>query len=245
MYEWIPYYDKSKEERYLQYIMAHPDYTVEEVITYVNIGLDYPFYTHITGVTQPDSLTVLVNKYRQLDSSYVPKDLEVIAPCCNSGELVLRHEARIAFELMCSVATLEGLHLEAISTYRSYDYQNTVYFRNKTPEMSLEEYQKVRDRVSARPGHSEHQTGLAVDINDLEQTFEDTPEGKWLAENSYFFGFLLRYPKGKEWITGYDYEPWHFRYLGRRLAAEVYQSYLTYDEFYIRYLQSYEYNKDL
>jgi D-alanyl-D-alanine carboxypeptidase len=100
----------------------------------------------------------------------------------------------------------------------------------------MDEYQTERDKVSARAGHSEHQTGLAVDINDLEQTFEDTQEGRWLAINSYQYGFILRYPKGKEHITGYDYEPWHFRYLGLELARDVYRSNLTYDEYYIRQL---------
>jgi len=236
----ISYYDTTRMMRYLDYARVHREYSCEKVLTYINIGLDKPFYSEVYPVTDPDKLTVMVNKYHQLDSGYVPKDLEVIAPCFNSGELVLRQEARIAFEIMCYTATLEDIELVAISTFRSFDYQNTVYFKNMTSEVTLEEYQKVRDKVSARPGHSEHQTGLAVDINDLEQTFEDTPAGKWLAANSYHFGFLLRYPKGKEAITGYDYEPWHFRYLGRRLAAAVYQSSLTYDEYYVRFLQSYD-----
>jgi len=195
------------------------------------------FYTNIGKVIAPDELTVLVDKFHQLDSSYIPSDLEVIAPCYNLEKLVLRREARFAFELMCHAASIDEIHLLAISTFRSFSYQNTVYYKNLTPDISLEEYQAIRDRVSARPGHSEHQTGLAVDINDLEKSFEATAEGKWLAANSFRFGFVLRYPKGKEEITGYDYEPWHFRYLGKRLAASVYQSKLTYDEYYKRYLQ--------
>lgn len=190
------------------------------------------FYTGIRKITDPESLTVLVDKFHQLDSGYVPKDLEEIDPIYNSGSLLLRREARLAFEAMCREAEFEGMHLEAISTYRSFEYQSTIYFRNRTSDIPLEQYQIIRDKVSARPGHSEHQTGLAVDINDLEQTFELTSEGRWLAVNSYRFGFILRYPKGMEHITGYDYEPWHFRYLGRRLAEEVYQSRLTYDEYY-------------
>lgn len=232
----FPFYDITKDERYDRYKKIYPYYSCEDIVTFVNIGLDRPFYSEIQTISDSGSLTVLVNKYRQLESTYVPNDLEVIASCYNSGELVLRREARIAFELMCHAAALEGIHLEAISTFRSFSYQNTVYYKNITPDTSLEEYQKIRDKVSARPGHSEHQTGLAVDINDLEQTFEDTEAGRWLAINSYRYGYLLRYPKGKEEITGYDYEPWHFRYLGRRLSIEVKVSQLTYDEFYVRYL---------
>ncbi len=235
-FDLIPDYDWRKEEQYLSYKMEHEDYSLEEVVTFVNIGLNKPFYSEIKKVRCPDSILVLVNKYNQLDSNYSPNDLELISTCFNAGGLLLRHEACFAFEVMCWAAKMEDIHLEAISTFRSYSYQNTVYMKNITPEVSLEEYQKIRDKVSARPGHSEHQTGLAVDINDLEESFEDTKEGKWLAENSYRYGFILRYPKGKEAITGYSYEPWHFRYLGRGIATAVYHSGLTYDEYYTRYL---------
>jgi D-alanyl-D-alanine carboxypeptidase len=189
------------------------------------------FYTNIQRISDPDDLTVLVDKFHQLDRCYVPCDLEEIDPLYNSGELLLRHEARLAFEVMCREAEFEGFHLEAISTYRSFDYQEKVYFKNLTQEVLLESYQAERDKVSARAGHSEHQTGLAVDINDLEKTFEAAPEGRWLANNSYRFGFILRYPQSKESITGYDFEPWHFRYLGKELAKAVWNSGLTYDEF--------------
>lgn len=194
------------------------------------------FYRNIHKITNTDSLTVLVNKFNQLGDDYVPKDLEVINSYFNPEGLMLRHDARIAFEIMGCDALKDGIRLIAISTYRSYYYQWKVYLKNITPYISIEEYRAVRDRVSARPGHSEHQTGLALDLNDLEQTFENTPEGKWLAKNSYRYGFILRYPKCKEDITGYDYEPWHYRYLGRDLAEHVYYSNLTYDEFHKLYL---------
>lgn len=236
----FPFYDETKEDRYDRYKALYPYYSCEDIVTFVNIGLDRPFYSAIQKVSDPGSITVLVNKYRQLKETYTPNDLEVIAPCYNTGGLMLRREARLAFELMSHAAAIEGVHLEAISTFRSFDYQKTVYYKNMTTDVPLEEYQKIRDKVSARPGHSEHQTGLAVDINELEQTFEDTEAGKWLAVNSYRYGYLLRYPKGREEITGYDYEPWHFRYLGRKLAYEVKASQLTYDEYYVRYLQEYQ-----
>ncbi|MDF2908056.1 MAG: putative D-alanyl-D-alanine carboxypeptidase, partial [Herbinix sp.] len=169
---------------------------------------------------------------------YIPGDLEMITPEYNDSTLILRHSARVSFEEMCLVAEQEGIHLKAISTFRSFLYQNQVYYKNWQEETPLEEYRAERDKVSARAGHSEHQTGLAVDINDLEETFADTPEGRWLAEHSFLFGFILRYPKGKEFITGYQYEPWHFRYVGKELAYNLYQSGLTYDEYYIRILRN-------
>ena len=232
-----PFYLSSKDDEYFEYYIKNRELTIEQVITFVNIGLHQPFYSYIRRVNDHHNPFVLVNKYLQLDSGYIPDDLERINSRYNAGEYVLRHDARIAFESMCKAAELEGIYMEAISTFRSFSYQNTVYFKNMTPETLLEDYQIIRDRVSARPGHSEHQTGLAVDINDLEEDFEDTAAGKWLAVNSHLYGFLLRYPKGKEHITGYSYEPWHFRYLGRRLAAKVYHSQLTYDEYYVRYLE--------
>jgi len=234
----LPYYDKSKQEMYFTYKMNHRTYSWIDTITYVNIGLDKKYYTDIQVVDDSESVHILVNKYRQLGDNYIPNDLEVIHPDYNSDQLKLRHEARCAFEKMCRAASAKGICLKAISTFRSYYYQWKVYLNNITPDISIDEYRKVRDKVSARPGHSEHQTGLAVDINDLEQSFEYTMEGKWLAENAYLYGFILRYPKGKEHITGYDFEPWHYRYLGVELAEALYCSELTYDEFYIRYLET-------
>lgn len=230
------YFDFSKECQYICYQAKYPELPWEDVITRVNIGLDKKFYSEVNKIKYPDCITVLVNKYNQLSEDYIPCDLEIINQEFNSGELVLRHEARMAFEIMCKSALEEDIHLEAISTFRSFHYQNEVYYRKLTPDLCLKDYMVERDRVSARPGHSEHQTGLAVDINDLEQTFENTKEGQWLAKNSYDFGFLLRYPKGKENITGYDYEPWHFRYFGKSLAKRIKQSDLTYDEYYVRHI---------
>lgn len=232
----IPFFDLCNLQRYNDYKQKNSGLSWLDVITYVNIGLDQPHYTNVQIIDEPSDLCVLVNKYRKLPSDYSPDDLEMIDARFNPEGLSLRSCARSAFEKMCEDALMEGIGLFAVSAFRSFAYQQEVYYRYKTDEMSLEDYQAMRDKVSARAGHSEHQTGLAVDINDLEESFENTKEGKWLAANSYKYGFILRYPKGKEGITGYNYEPWHFRYLGKKLACDVYKSGLTYDEYYIRYL---------
>lgn len=232
----LPYYDTGKAEDYIEYKHNHPVITWEDVITQVNIGLNNSYYTNIKEIIQPDCLKVLVNKYNQLPCDYIPSNLEVIDLRFSEEGLVLKDEVRAAFEAMSRKAWEEGICLKAISTFRSCSYQKKVYYSKLTPEMNMEDYQRERDKVSARPGHSEHQTGLAVDINDLEETFENTPEFRWLITNAYRFGFILRYPKGKETITGYSYEPWHYRYLNKELAEAVYCSNLTYDEFYVRYL---------
>lgn len=231
----IPYYKDCNIRRYLDYKIQHEVLSWEDIITYINLDLDYPFYTKVSTIPDTNGLTVLVNKHNKLPEDYIPMDLEGINTNYSLSGLQLRQSARRAFEEMCKEAAYEGIYLTAISTFRSYEYQKKVYMNKRLPEMSMEAYQAERDKVSARAGHSEHQTGLAVDINDLEETFELTLEGKWLAINSYRYGFILRYPKGKEKITGYNYEPWHFRYVGNSLAKAVYASGLTYDEYYIRY----------
>jgi D-alanyl-D-alanine carboxypeptidase len=231
----IPFYDSTKEERYMRYKQAFNYLSWEDAVTYVNIGLDQEYYTNVQLINNPVDLTVLVNKYRQLDKDYVPPDLERMDTRFNPEGLCLRHCARQAFNIMCESALSDGIHMEAVSAYRSFSYQQEVYYRNQTADISLEDYQAIRDKVSARAGHSEHQTGLAVDINELEESFEETIAGRWLAANSHRYGFILRYPKGKEDITGYSYEPWHFRYLGKELACDVYLSGLTYDEYYMRH----------
>ena len=233
-YRYLPCYREVYTKRYIQYKQLHPGLSWEEVVIRVEIGLDFAFYSEINPVVFPDRLTVLVNKYRQLARDYIPGDMEMITQEYNSATLMLRHSARVDFEVMCRAAEGDGMILKAISTFRSYLYQNQVYYKNWNEEMPHEQYCTERDKVSARAGHSEHQTGLAVDINDLEETFADTSEGKWLAKNSYEFGFILRYPKGKEHITGYNYEPWHFRYIGKELADKIYRLGLTYDEYYAR-----------
>ena len=123
-------------------------------------------------------------------------------------------------------AEAEGIKLWMTSGYRSWYDQQYIY-----NGYVAEDGQEAADRYSARPGHSEHQTGLAYDLNDLSHDFGDTPEGKWVAENCHKYGFIVRYPKEKEDITGYIYEPWHIRYLGVEKATEVYESGLCLEEF--------------
>lgn len=242
-YRCLPYYREDNVKRYIRYKLNHMELSWEDIITYVEIGLDYAFYSKVNPILCPDKRTVLVNKYNQLPRDYIPGDLEMITPEYNASTLLLRHSARIYFEAMCRAAEQEGIILKAISTFRSFLYQNCVYYKNWDEEIPIEQYQMERDKVSARAGHSEHQTGLSVDINDLEETFADTPEGMWLAEHSYEFGFILRYPKGKDNITGYNYEPWHFRYIGVELSKELLRSGLTYDEYYVRFLRNEESGK--
>ena len=130
---------------------------------------------------------------------------------------------------MQSDAASEGITLNVISGYRSYSNQQGTY------QYWVSQYGRSKaDTVSARPGHSEHQSGLAADINDLGQGWANTTEGKWLNNNCYKYGFIIRYPKGKEGITGYIFEPWHIRYVGNDLASKLYNGgdWITLEEYF-------------
>jgi hypothetical protein len=135
-------------------------------------------------------------------------------------------EASAQLNVMFEAAKQDGIRLFVKSGYRSYVDQKVIY-----NGYVKRDGKAAADTYSARPGHSEHQTGLAFDLNSLSISFENTAEGKWLAENCYKYGFIIRYPKGKENITGYIYEPWHVRYLGTEKAKAVYESGLCLEEF--------------
>ncbi len=142
-------------------------------------------------------------------------------------------DAREAFDELNAAALLEGFKFDAFSTYRSYDRQVELY-----EAYVKRDGKKAADTYSARPGYSEHQTGLAFDIGEVGNTaayadnkFANTPAGKWIAKNAHKYGFIMRYPKGKDDVTGYMYESWHFRYVGKKIATEIYKNDGTLEEY--------------
>ncbi len=163
------------------------------------------------GITYVNGI-LIANKTYGLPSDYDP------------GKIL--PDAQSAFNSMQADAKKAGLSLWICSGFRSYTYQNTLYNNYVARDGKAK-----ADTYSARPGHSEHQTGLAMDINNASDSFNNTKEAKWIAENCYKYGFILRYPQGKQDITGYKYESWHVRYLGKELAKEVRDSGLTLEEF--------------
>ena len=145
-------------------------------------------------------------------------------------------EVNDAFIKMYNDAKKEGINLFVVSAYRSYSYQEKLY--NNYITMYGIDYANT---VSAKPGFSEHQTGLAMDILSpgvQMSEFENTKAYSWLKENSYKYGFILRYPKDKTYLTGYAFESWHYRYLGKEMAKKVYDENITYDEYYTFYLDN-------
>lgn len=169
----------------------------------------------IDGITYIDGILV-VNKSYALPSDYVPANPN--APITKGNGIdFLDRTTMDAFKKMQKDAKEMGLNIWIASGFRSYDYQERLY-NNYLKRGS----QDVVDTYSARPGYSEHQTGLAFDLNSVTREFADTEEGKWIAENCHKYGFIIRYPEGKMDATGYMYEPWHLRYVGLELASKLY-----------------------
>ena len=190
------------------------------------------FYKNIKKVKNPDSIDVLVNKNHQLDKNYIPNDLVKLSLICANEDKFLRQEAALNFEEMCLEARKQGYKIIAVSSYRSYFYQEELYnyyVRTLGEKKALE--------ASAKPGHSEHQTGLVIDIEGSigkYSDFETTEEFIWMKENAYKYGFILRYPKNKKNITGFKYEPWHYRYVGKDVAKIIHENNITLEEYYKR-----------
>lgn len=169
---------------------------------------------------------LIVNKTYALDRWYKsPSASENTQYCRNC----LSEETLNAFKQMQTAASVLGLNLVLSSGYRSYSFQENLY-NNYVKLNGLE----AADTFSARPGHSEHQTGLAFDLNQVNDSFISTDEGKWVNNQAYLYGFIIRYPKGKENITGYKYEPWHLRYVGKDLAEKLYNNgnWITLEEYF-------------
>jgi len=212
-------------DRYAAWAEEHPKLKAEEVVLQVNMDQDQEFYSLIWETADPDSLTVLVNKHYALPAGYAPK-LEALGGRYGSGSL--RPEAAEAFRAMSDGARADGISLRSVSAYRSYQRQTNTYNRY------LKQYKRSTvDTFSARPGHSEHQTGLALDINvaSTKAHFENTPAFAWLKEHCAEYGFILRYDKGQEAVTGYRFEPWHYRYVGKEIARDIMEQGITYEEY--------------
>ena len=165
----------------------------------------------IEGITYIQGALV-ANKTYSLPADFAPG----IDPTCESQ-----------FYKMTSDASKQGLYIYFASGFRSYEYQSQIY-----NNYVARDGQAIADTYSARPGHSEHQSGLAIDVNQIDNSFDNTPEAKWLADHCHEYGFILRYPQGKESITGYQYESWHVRYVGTDLSYAIRNSGLTMEEYF-------------
>lgn len=214
------YYKEENLERYL-------NYNNDNIVLNVNMYLDYDFYSNDINIENVDNLSI-VNKYYKLSNDYEPELVKINQKYAINERQLLTKDAKEAFEKMCEDARKDDIYLYSGSAYRSYSYQNTLY--TNRVKSDGEEY---ANKTAAKAGYSEHQLGLAIDILNKRYEYLDNEdkEYKWLIENSYKYGFILRYPKNKEKITGYTYEPWHFRYLNIEVATELKEKNITYEEY--------------
>ena len=202
---------KHKTQKLIKSIVIKVDAKKKEEVKEENTSNNEPEIKNIDGLTYVNGI-LIVNKTYSLPKDYNPGSLSV--------------DAKNAFDEMQNAAKNDNIKLWIASGYRSYSLQTNLY-----NSYVLKDGKTKADTYSARPGHSEHQTGFAMDLNIIDSSFEGTPEAIWIEKNCYKYGFIIRYPKGKEEITGYKYEPWHVRYLGKELAEKVYNTGKTLEEY--------------
>lgn len=230
----LAYYKDEYEDAYKEYREKNKDLSIEKVIINVNIGLNYDYYTHTKATKDLNTNTILVNKYNYLTEDYVPENLQTVDKKYSSKTLQLVDYAKEAFEELSEAASKENYTVLAMSSYRSYQYQYNLYNRYVNTD-GIE----AANTYSARPGYSEHQTGLAVDVYNGKEdftNFEKTKEYNWMQDNAYKFGFILRFPKDKVLETGYQYESWHYRYVGKEIAKYIHDNNLCFEEYYATHL---------
>ena len=206
----------------------------------VNCDMDLAPYSSMSVIEDDSDMTMLVNKFYSLPEGYVPEDLVPMEKyacvqgedfsCQDVAQIELRQEVYDAYVQFCDAAAKEGINIRAIAGYRSYDYQASLWSYNAATYG--EEY---ADEYYARPGQSEHNSGLCVDItfNGYNYNEIENYEGyDWILSNAHKFGFILRYPEDKVDVTRYGYESWHFRYVGKDAAKEIYDNDWTLEEYH-------------
>ncbi|NCB42842.1 MAG: D-alanyl-D-alanine carboxypeptidase family protein [Clostridia bacterium] len=208
-------------------------------------AVDKPRYPGIAGIESEwmaaeikdvtDDWLLLVNKTHPLSKEYAPTDMVHIKYCVGNHAESMRYMRAVPaeyFHEMIEAAAAAGYEIGIRTAYRSYEQQYNIFWN-----YVAKDGEEAANKYSARPGQSEHQTGLCADVTSpsveytLTTDYGQTPEGIWLSENAHYYGFIIRYPLGKENITGYQYEPWHVRYVGEKAATEMVERGLTLEEY--------------
>lgn len=225
----ISYFKMSNLDRYITYKEKNNSLSNTQIVKDVNMDLDKDPYTDMKEAKNLNKINILVNKHNYLKENYVPNNLEQIDTKYALSNMSLVNTAKYAFENMSKEAKKENLKIIAMSTYRSYEYQVNLY-----NNYAKSDGKTAADTYSGRPGNSEHQTGLAVDVYNQDETytnFEKTEEYIWMQDNAYKYGFILRFPKGKEKETGYEFESWHYRYVGKNIAKIIKENNISLEEY--------------
>jgi len=223
---------------YLEYKTENKKKSNYDVVAIVNVGANYDWYDN--KVVKETDLSkgnlMIVNKFNYLNNEYEPDGITDISLSYSYKGNKVAKVANDAYIEMAKDAKEDGVQLLANSTYRTYERQDEIY-----KDFYYSKGISYADSYAARAGHSEHQTGLALDIftsgTSTTDNFEESDAFTWLTNNAYKYGFILRYPKDKEYLTGYNYESWHYRYLGVETATKVYNEGITYDEYYAYYIE--------
>ena len=221
---------------YLNYYEDNKDKSITDIVAIVNTKSNNEFYTNTKKTDISKNELILVNKYNYLTSDYNPDDLKELSNVYSYGtNQMLRLDAYNAFIEMWNKANEDGYKLIINSSYRSYEDQEKIY-----NDYSSWYGETDADKKAARPGYSEHQTGLALDVQSYcseNKEFDECPEFTWLSNNAYKFGFILRYPKDLEHITGYNYESWHYRFVGIKASTYIHNNNITFDEYYAYFIK--------
>lgn len=227
-YAKLKYYD-----RYVKY-SSETGEDEETTVLFVNLSMDTDDYVNPVK-TSAFSIDMLVNKHYKLDEDFVPDDLvEFDQEYCNDEVQEGNREAVVAFKNMYEAAKKEGLGLVINSSYRSYQDQENIC--NTFKDLYGEGYVT---KYVALPGFSEHQTGLAFDIGSTtSKVFVESKEYEWMKENAYKYGFILRFTKANAYITGFRSEPWHYRYVGKKIAKYIYENDISFEEYYAEFLDN-------
>lgn len=230
----IKNFDVDKYSRYEAYHEKNKDYKYKDVVTYVNIGIDNEFYTNTSESPFQHTNLVLINKYYHVDNDYTPKDLVVLFDS-NRGAKMTK-EAAENYKLMVEAAKKDNITLESTTAYRGYNFQKALYDKYVS-----EDGKEKADTYSARPGYSDHQSGLTVDLNDpsVKGSRLDEKDYKWLLNNAHNYGFVVRYQESKVFLTGYMEENWHIRYVGKDVATIMHDEDLCLEEYLDLYKMEY------
>lgn len=233
------YFLEKNLEDYKEYINKNNETDYAKVISIVNVHANHKWYQLELNTNEDLEMLMNVNKFYALSETYTPenlKNIDLTYAYGEEGENKLIDYAYDKFLELWQAANDQGFYLMVTSSYRDYESQKEIYdYRVSTWG------ERKADETAARPGHSEHQTGLVIDMTSktepLADSFTDSKAYKWLKENAYKYGFIERYPEGKTYLTGYNPESWHWRYVGLEAAKTMHDEDITFDEYYAFYIE--------